>query len=91
MQDEFQVRLNTIKHMSRMLLEMAEIDFDHLTPEQEEAYLEDFEEVANHLLDSMGFEPGQSEDGVHFKAIFTLEDPEKYIRKKLEEETSANP
>jgi len=91
MQDKFQVRLNVVKHMSRMLLEMAEIDFDNLTPEQEEVMLEDFEEVANHMLDSMGFEPGASEDGAHFKAIFALEDPETYIRKKLEEETSANP
>lgn len=91
MQDEFQVRLNTIQHISKMLLEMANIDFDNLSPEQEEILLEDYEEIATHLLDSMGFEPGQSEDGVHFKAVFALEDPEKYIQKKLEEETSANP
>lgn len=64
MQDKFQVRLNVVKHMSRMLLEMAEIDFDNLTPEQEEVMLEDFEEVANHMLDSMGFEPGHPRMGL---------------------------
>lgn len=91
MQDKFQVRLNTIKHMSRMLLEMANVEFDTMTPEQEEAYLEDFEEVANHLLDSMGFQAGPSEDGASFTATFSLQDPEEYIQKKLAEEASANP
>ena len=91
MQDKFQVRLSTIKHMSRMLLEMANIDFDNLSPEREEALLEDYEEVADYLLDSMGFEPGQSDDGVHFSASFALQDPEEYIRKKLAEEASGNP
>ena len=89
--DEFQVRLNTIKHISKMLLEMANIDFESLTPEQEEKLLEDYEEIATFLLESMGFEPGQSEDGVTFKAVFSLQDPEEYIRKKLEEDQSANP
>lgn len=72
-------------------MEMSNLDFDNLTPEQEAVALEDYEDVATHLLDSMGFAPGRSDDGVSFKATFVLEDPEKYIRKKLEEETSGNP
>lgn len=91
MQDKFQVRLNTIKHMSKMLLEMANLDFENLTPEQEELLLEDYEEIATYLLESMGFEPGPSEDGVTFSAIFALQDPEKYIIKKLEEDLPSNP
>jgi hypothetical protein len=91
MKDEFEVRLMAIGHMARMLLEMAQIDFGSLTEAQEAELLEDYEDVATHIVDSMGFEAGPSEDGVSFNAKFTLEDPEKYIRKKLDEETSANP
>lgn len=74
-----------------MLLEMANIDFESMTPEQEESLLEDYEEIATFLLESMGFEPGQSDDGVTFKAVFSLQDPEEYIQKKLEEDKSSNP
>jgi hypothetical protein len=91
MQDKFEVRLMTIGHMARMLLEMAQIDFGSLTEAQEAELLEDYEDVATHIVDSMGFEPGQSDDGVTFKAVFSLQDPEKYIRKLLAEESSANP
>jgi hypothetical protein len=70
---------------------MANIDFESMTPEQEESLLEDYEEIATFLLESMGFEPGQSDDGVTFKAVFSLQDPEEYIQKKLEEDKSSNP
>lgn len=66
--NEFEVRLEVIKHMSVMLLEMSEVDFEGLSPEDETIMLEDFEEVAGHLLDSIGFEPSNSEDGVSFTA-----------------------
>ena len=91
MQDKFEVRLTAIGHMARMLLEMAQIDFGSLTEAQEAELLEDYEDVATHIVDSMGFEPGPSEDGVSFSAQFTIQDPEKYIRKLLAEESSANP
>lgn len=77
--NEFEVRLAVIKHMSKMLLEMAEVDFENITPDEETSLLEDFEEVAGHLLDSVGFTPSESDDGVNFTAKFTLIDPEKYI------------
>jgi hypothetical protein len=91
MQDKFEVRLMAIGHMARMLLEMAQIDFGSLTEAQEAELLEDYEDVATHIVDSMGFEPGPSEDGVSFSAQFTIQDPEKYIRKLLAEEASSNP
>lgn len=65
--------------MSIMLLEMSEVDFENLSPEDETMMLEDFEEVAGHLLDSVGFEPSSSEDGVSFTAKMNIMDPEKYI------------
>lgn len=77
--NEFEVRLEVIKHMSVMLLEMSEVDFEGLSPEDETIMLEDFEEVAGHLLDSIGFEPSNSEDGVSFTAKMSIIDPEKYI------------
>jgi hypothetical protein len=83
---EFEVRLSVIKHMSQMLLEMADVDFDNLPKDEEEMMLEDFEEVAGHLLDALGFKPSNSEDGVHFTANFTMFDPEEYIARFLENE-----
>lgn len=77
--------------MARMLLEMANIDFDNLTPEQEDLLLQDYEELSNILLDSMGFKAGPSGDGVTFTATFCLEEPETFIRRILAEEASANP
>ena len=77
--NEFEVRLDVVKHMSKMLLEMSEVDFDALSPDDETVLLEDFEEVAGHLLDSIGFKPSNSEDGVNFTAEISLIDPEKYI------------
>jgi hypothetical protein len=78
--NEFEVRLDVVKHMSKMLLEMSEVDFEALSPDDETVLLEDFEEVAGHLLDSIGFKPSNSEDGVNFTAEISLIDPEKYIR-----------
>lgn len=78
--NEFEVRLDVVKHMSKMLLEMSEVDFEALSPDDETVLLEDFEEVAGHLLDSIGFKPSKSEDGVNFTAEISLIDPEKYIR-----------
>jgi hypothetical protein len=77
--NEFEVRLDVVKHMSKMLLEMSELDFDTISPEDEAIMLEDFEEVAGHLLDSVGFKPSNSEDGVNFTAQMSIIDPEKYI------------
>lgn len=89
--DKFEVRLITIKHMAKMLLEMGSYDFESLTEAEEADLLEDCEDVATHLVNSMGFNPGQSEDGVAFKATFDLKDPEKYIQEKFAEEALPSP
>lgn len=86
--NEFEVRLDVVKHMAKMLLEMSEVDFDSLSPEDETTMLEDFEEVAGHLLDSLGFSPSESDDGVNFTAKMALIDPEKYITDFLSQEGS---
>jgi hypothetical protein len=83
--NEFEVRLAVIKHMSKMLLEMTDVDLDKLPKEEEEIMLEDFEEVSGHLLDSLGFKPSNSENGVNFTASFTIIDPEEYIQNFLRE------
>ena len=77
--NEFEVRLEVVKHMSKMLLEMSEVDFEAMGPEDEAMMLEDFEEVVGHLLDSVGFKPSDSQDGVNFTAKMSIIDPEKYI------------
>jgi hypothetical protein len=91
MKYEFEVRLITIKHMAKMLLEMGNYEFEKLTEAEEADLLEDCEDVAKHLLDSMGFKSGESEDGVSFSAVFALKDPEKYIEEKFAEEAALNP
>lgn len=83
--NEFEVRLSVIKHMSKMLLEMSEVDFSKLSKQDEEMMLEDFEEIAGHLLDSLGFKPQNSENGVDFAANFTIIDPEEYIQNFLKD------
>lgn len=83
-QNEFEVRLSVIKHMSLMLLEMADVEFEELSKQEEQEMLEDFEEVAGHLLDALGFKPSESQDGVNFTANFTIIDPEEYITNFLE-------
>lgn len=85
--NEFEMRLAVIDHMAKMLLEMADLDVDEVSKEEEEQMLEEFAEIAGHLLDSMGFKPSNSENGVTFTADFALIDPEKYITDFLE----ANP
>lgn len=87
-QNEFEVRLSVVKHMAKMMLEMADVDFDSLSKEDETAMLEDYEEVAGHLLDSLTFSPSASEDGVSFTAKMTIIDPEKYITDFLEKNDS---
>lgn len=82
--NSFEVRLALIQHISKMMLEMAAVDFDKLSPEDEQIMLEDYEEVAGHLLDSVTFTPSGSDDGVSFTAQFTFIDPEKYITDFLE-------
>jgi hypothetical protein len=77
---EFEIRLQVIDHMAKMLLEMADLDFENLSAEEEQDILQDFAEIAGHLLDSMTFTPSDSEDGVNFSANFTFIDPETYIR-----------
>jgi hypothetical protein len=91
MVDEFEVRLSVVRHMARMLLEMASIDFDNLSEDEEALLLEDYEDVATHLLDSLSFSPEKSEDGVHFGASFAIQDPEEYIKKMLEDEGLSSP
>lgn len=83
--NEFEVRLSVIKHMSKMLLEMSEVDFSKLSKQDEEMMLEDFEEIAGHLLDSLNFKPQNSENGVDFAANFTIIDPEEYIQNFLKD------
>jgi hypothetical protein len=83
--NEFEMRLAVIDHMAHMLLEMAEFESDQITEEEEEEALQQYSEVAGHLLDSMGFKPSNSENGVTFTADFALIDPEKYITDFLEE------
>ena len=86
MKNEFEIRLAVIKHMARMMVEMSDVDFDNLSKEQEEAMLEDYEDVALHLLDSLSFSPQKSEDGVSFTADFVIQEPEKYIKEFLSNE-----
>ena len=81
--NEFEIRLDVVKHMAKMILEMSDVDFDKLPADEEQLMLEDYEEVAGHLLDSMTFSPSESEDGVTFTAKFTIIDPEEYIQNIL--------
>ena len=81
--NEFEIRLSVIGHMSKMLLEMSEVDFSKLSKQDEQIMLEDFEEISGHLLDSLGFKPKNSENGVDFTADFTIIDPEEYIQNFL--------
>lgn len=83
--NEFEMRLAVVDHMAKMLLEMADLDVGEVSKEEEEEMLEDFTEIAGHLLDSMSFKPSKSENGVTFTADFALIDPEKYITDFLEE------
>lgn len=77
---EFEVRLETIKHIANIILEMSYVDFETLTPQEEQEMLEDLEEIAGHVLDSMSFKPSPSEDGVSFSADFSIIDAKKYAK-----------
>ena len=81
-----EIRLAVIKHIATMMLEMSEVDFDNISKEDEELLLEDYEEVATHILDSLGFSPieAKESDSVRFSADFRLIEPEKYIQNFLE-------
>lgn len=91
MADKYEVRLLVINHIAKMLLEMSQIDFDDLSPADEAEMLENYQDIAVHLLDSLGFDAGDSADGAAFTADFLIQDPEEYIRKKLAEEDFPNP
>lgn len=62
-----------------MMLEMADVDFEKLAPQEEQTMLEDYEEVATHLLDSMSFEITDIKDDGSISASLKLIDIEKYI------------
>lgn len=86
MADKFEVRVKVVKHIATMLLEMAAIEWEEITAAEEAELLEDYEEVAMHILDSLSFSPEDSEDGINIGAKMTLQDPEKYIRDLFEKE-----
>lgn len=77
---EFEVRLEVIKHIASVILEMSYVDFETLSAQEEQEMIEDFEEVAGHILDSMSFKPSPSEDGVSFSADFSIIDAKKYAK-----------
>lgn len=81
--NEFEIRLDVIKHTSKMLLEMAQIDFEKLSPQDEQEMLKDYEEIAGHIFDSLMFKPSNSEDGINFSANFTIIEPAEYIKNFL--------
>lgn len=86
MSNEFEVRLEVIKHISQMMMEMADVDFEKLTPEQEQIMLEDYEEVATHLLDSLSFEIKEINKDGNFSASMKIIPPNEYIDKIFAEE-----
>lgn len=85
MTNVFETRLSVVKHIASMMVEMADVDFDKLTKQEEQAMFEDYEEVATHLLDSMQFEVKEVQETGVFTASFALIDPIKYIENYLEE------
>lgn len=78
--NEFEIRLELIKHIAGIILEMSYVDFETLSAQEEQEMLEDFEEVAGHILDSITFKPSPSEDGVSFSADFAIIDAKKYAK-----------
>lgn len=83
--NEFEVRLALIQHFSKMMIEMSAVDFGKMTEQEKKEMSEDYEEVAEHLLDSVTFKPSASENGASFTAEFTITDPEEYIANFLKE------
>jgi ABC-type phosphate/phosphonate transport system substrate-binding protein len=82
--NSFEMRVEITKHMAKMLLEMAEVDFDALPAEEEQTMLEDFEEVAGHLLDSLGFDIKEVVSDKEIVATIAIQDVETYIKTFLE-------
>jgi hypothetical protein len=89
MSNNFETRLEVVKHISKMLLEMADVDFNKLTPDQEQVLLEDYEEIGAHLLDSMSFKVTDVYEDGSFSAVIKFIPINEYIDKVFsEEETS---
>lgn len=68
-----------------MMVEMADVDFDKLTKEEEQIMFEDYEEVATHLLDSLQFEVLEVAENGEMTIKMAPIDPVQYIEKFLEE------
>ncbi len=81
----FETRLSVVKHMSQMLLEMADIEWDDITKAEELTMLEDYEEVASHLLDSLTFTITSVDENGDITANLKPIDPEKYVKTFLAE------
>lgn len=84
-QNIFEARLHIVKHMSKLLLEMAEVDWETITKEEEQVMLEDYEEVAGHLLDSLDFSVNNVAENGEITATLNPIDTEKYISDLLAE------
>ena len=81
----FETRLSVVKHMSQMLLEMADIEWDDITKAEELTMLEDYEEVASHLLDSLTFTITSVDENGDITANLKPIDPEEYVKTFLAE------
>ncbi len=68
-----------------MMVEMADVDFDKLTKEEEQIMFEDYEEVATHLLDSLQFEFLEVLENGEMSVKIAPIDPIQYIEKYLQE------
>lgn len=83
--NEFEIRIDIVKHISAMLLEMSEVG-DSATDAEIQIMLEDFEEVADHILGALALEiKGIDDDGV-ISASMKLMDIEKYIEDLSDED-----
>lgn len=85
MTNVFEARLATVKHIASMMVEMADVDFDKLTKQEEQEMFEDYEEVATHLLDSLQFEVVEVAENGEMSVKMAPIDPIQYIEKYLEE------
>lgn len=86
MSNAFEKRLEVIKHMSRLMFELSDFDFDKLTPEQEQIALEDFEELLSHLLDSVSFQIKDVNNDGSFICDMKIIPVNDYIEKTFGEE-----
>ena len=85
MMNVFEARLSVVKHIASMMVEMADVDFDKLTKEEEQNMFEDYEEVGTHLLDSLQFEVTEVAENGEMTIKMLPIDPVQYIEKYLEE------